>query len=211
MRAIGIHRGWMYRIYLYEAFIIVLSRFVKNWYKRNNMSSSLLGMLIGFVVSYTMTLQRVLFTQLPIPFSFPGQLLGIVVACSVVFAIFASFGPTRSVIKLPVVQIMRLVSWMLYHMYTIVCKQSKQCAPFQEFCSVNPRSLPKFIVLKLLALVNRPFFSAYKFRNETSWRSFFLIASNQTEEIKAWTFTVRFTLVFSKSFLNTTQSWSIKP
>jgi len=97
LRAIGVHKFWMYRIYLYEAFILVLS-------------SSLLGILIGFIVSYTMTIQRVLFTQLPIPFTFPYILLAIVVACSALFALLASFFPTKSVVKLPVVQIMRLLT-----------------------------------------------------------------------------------------------------
>jgi len=96
LRAIGVHKFWMFRIYLYEAFILVLS-------------SSLLGILIGFIVSYTMTIQRVLFTQLPIPFSFPYVLLAIVIGCSAVFALLASFWPARSVVKLPVVQIMRML------------------------------------------------------------------------------------------------------
>lgn len=94
LRAIGISKPAMYRIYMYEAFVLVFS-------------SSLLGLLIGCVVGYTVLLQRILFTQLPIPFVFPTQLLVVVFLCSIVFAVMAAFGPIRSVISKPVVNTLR--------------------------------------------------------------------------------------------------------
>lgn len=97
LRAIGIKKIWMYRIYIYEAFILVLA-------------SSILGMIIGAVVGFTMTIQRVLFTQLPIPFTFPWQLMIVVFLGSIVFAVLASWGPTRQVLNKPIVQIMRLLT-----------------------------------------------------------------------------------------------------
>src|SRR5690606_26401930 len=48
MRSIGIGKWWLRRIFLYEAFILVLA-------------SSFLGVLIGCAVGYTLVLQRVLF------------------------------------------------------------------------------------------------------------------------------------------------------
>jgi len=96
LRAIGIKRGWLFRIYIEEAFILVFS-------------SSLLGLMIGVVVSYTMTLQRILFTQLPIPFAFPYILLITVFLSSIVFSILASCSPTRQVTKHDTVQILRLL------------------------------------------------------------------------------------------------------
>jgi len=96
LRAIGIKNSWIYRVYIEEAFILVFS-------------SSLLGLMIGVVVSYTMTLQRVLFTQLPIPFAFPYILLVIVFLSSILFAILASCSPTRQVTKRDIVQILRLL------------------------------------------------------------------------------------------------------
>jgi len=94
LRAIGIPKFWVFRIYIYEAFVLVFS-------------SSLLGMLIGTLVGFTVVLQRVLFTQLPIPFVFPYQLLLVVFGCSVVFAFLASFGPTRAVLGYTIVSILR--------------------------------------------------------------------------------------------------------
>jgi ABC-type antimicrobial peptide transport system permease subunit len=57
-----------------------------------------------------MTIQRVLFTQMPIPFSFPWTLLISVFAASIVFSVLASFSPIHTVIKERVVTIMRLVA-----------------------------------------------------------------------------------------------------
>jgi len=94
LRAIGISKAAMYRIYMYEAFVLVFA-------------SSLLGLLIGTVVGYTVLLQRILFTQLPIPFVFPTQLLIVVFTCSIFFAVLAAFGPIRSVIMRPVVNTLR--------------------------------------------------------------------------------------------------------
>ena len=57
-----------------------------------------------------MTIQRILFTQLPVPFAFPWALLIVVFLASIIFSILASFAPIRSVLKHRVVQIMRIVT-----------------------------------------------------------------------------------------------------
>jgi ABC-type antimicrobial peptide transport system permease subunit len=123
-------QNWLKRIYMYEAFILVLS-------------SSLLGIIIGTphrrvcvcvsvcvrvcvvracvcvvlthvfcgragsAVGYTLLLQRILFTQLPLPFRFPWQILIIVFTCSLIFAFVSSFGPITTVMKRSIVQILR--------------------------------------------------------------------------------------------------------
>jgi ABC-type antimicrobial peptide transport system permease subunit len=97
LRAIGISKGWMYRIYIYEAFVLVLS-------------SSLLGVLIGTVVAFTMTLQQSLFTQLPVPFDFPYTILLVVFGCSILFSVLAAFSPIRSVLNQRIVQIFRILN-----------------------------------------------------------------------------------------------------
>lgn len=94
LRAIGISKYAMYRVYVYEAFVLVFA-------------SSLLGLIIGTVVGYTVLLQRILFTQLPIPFVFPTQLLIVVFVCSILFSVMAAFGPIRSVMSRPVVNTLR--------------------------------------------------------------------------------------------------------
>jgi len=97
LRALGISKFSLYRIYIYEAFVLV-------------MASSLLGVIIGTVVSYTMTLQQLLFTQLPIPFAFPWTIMLTVFGCSVLFSIMAAFSPIYNVLQNRVVQIFRIVT-----------------------------------------------------------------------------------------------------
>jgi len=94
LRAIGISVWWMRRIYVYESFILVFA-------------SSLLGVLIGSIVGYTLLLQRILFTQLPIPFSFPWQVLIVVFISSMFFAFISSLGPINNVMRRPIVTLMR--------------------------------------------------------------------------------------------------------
>jgi len=72
------------------------------------LSSSILGILIGVIIGYTMTIQRSLYTQLPIPFVFPSDTLEVVCASSIIFAILASFGPIHFLLKLPKVSIKKL-------------------------------------------------------------------------------------------------------
>ncbi|EFA79184.1 DUF214 family protein [Heterostelium album PN500] len=97
LRAIGIPKSWMVRIYIYESFVLVFS-------------SSILGVIIGSLVGWTMILQRVLFTQLPIPFVFPWVLLIIIFICSILFSFISAFGPIRKVLNQQVVSIMRIVT-----------------------------------------------------------------------------------------------------
>ena len=97
LRALGLSKGALYRLFVHEAFVLVLA-------------SSLLGFSMGMVVSYTMTAQQILFTQLPIPFAFPWQVLIAVVLASVLFAFLASFYPIYRLMQLRVVQIFRILS-----------------------------------------------------------------------------------------------------
>ena len=57
-RAMGMTRNQIVRLFIYEAYVLV-------------MSASLLGILIGCIMAWTMMLQRVLFTQLPVTVQFP--------------------------------------------------------------------------------------------------------------------------------------------
>lgn len=94
IRALGIPKSWVYRIYIYEAFLLVVA-------------SSILGIVIGTITSYTMNSQQSLFTQLPLAFKFPWLLLFVVLSCSVIFALLASFSPIRTVLSNRIVQILR--------------------------------------------------------------------------------------------------------
>jgi len=94
LRALGITKFWMYRIYIYEAVVLVLL-------------SSLFGLAVGTFIGYTMTIQGTLFTQLPVPFVFPTNVLMIVLVASVVLSVAASFSPTRHLLRMPVVTLMK--------------------------------------------------------------------------------------------------------
>lgn len=94
IRALGIPKSWVYRIYIYEAFLLVIA-------------SSMLGIIIGTVTSYTMNSQQSLFTQLPLAFKFPVLLLVTVLACSVLFALLSSWSPIKVVLNNRIVQILR--------------------------------------------------------------------------------------------------------
>merc|ERR1711916_293132 len=86
LRCIGFRKGPMTRTYVWEAFVLVAA-------------SSLLGILVGVVMGYTIVLQRALFTQLPLPFVFPWIQLGVVLGLSLLLAFLSSFWPIRSLLK----------------------------------------------------------------------------------------------------------------
>jgi ABC-type antimicrobial peptide transport system permease subunit len=94
LRALGFRSGQIVLIYVYEAFFIVLS-------------ASLLGLIIGTLMGWTILAQRILFTQLPVSVPFPTTMLILVVVGSVICAIIASFGPARSLVKKTVAAVMR--------------------------------------------------------------------------------------------------------
>jgi len=86
LRVLGISKGWVYRMYILEAVIIILS-------------ASCLGIIIGVVVGYTMRISRSLFLQLPIPFVFPWELVLTVFLTSILCGFLSSWKPTRSFLE----------------------------------------------------------------------------------------------------------------
>ena len=94
LRALGIPYGWMQRIYIYEAFILVFS-------------SSLMGMFIGTGVGWAVSVQRVLFTQLPVSFEFPALLFFLIFIMATIFSFISSYGPITAMMNRSVVNILR--------------------------------------------------------------------------------------------------------
>lgn len=97
LRALGVPNGWLQRIYVYEAFTLVFA-------------ASFMGMMIGVVVGWTVALQRVLFTELPVPFEFPFALFGLMVLMAAVFAVISSYSPIAMLTRKPIVQVLRMLS-----------------------------------------------------------------------------------------------------
>lgn len=96
LRALGMTKPWLYRIYVYEAFVVVFG-------------SSVMGILVGTLLSWAFTINQRLFTELPLPFVFPWQITLLVFGLSVVFAFLASISPIHRVMNRRIINIMRLV------------------------------------------------------------------------------------------------------
>ena len=94
LRAVGCFKGAVYRIYMYEAFLLVIS-------------SGILGMLIGAVVGYTMALQQATFLSLPAAFHFPWSTMMVVSILALMFGVLATFLPLRRLLRRRVYSIMR--------------------------------------------------------------------------------------------------------
>jgi ABC-type antimicrobial peptide transport system permease subunit len=94
LRAVGISKWRLLRCYIYEALIVVLS-------------AVMLGLVIGIAMGWTMSAQRVLFSQLPIPFAVPWTLFLLMCALSVLFGAVSACLPLRGVLKRNPVEIMR--------------------------------------------------------------------------------------------------------
>merc|ERR1712130_158475 len=69
LRAIGLCKYETYKVYLYEATVLILS-------------SCIMGILIGTLVGFTMTAQIALYASYPIGFDMPYQLLLIILIAS---------------------------------------------------------------------------------------------------------------------------------
>jgi len=95
LRAMGLTRSKIIRIYMTEAFVLVLS-------------SALFGVFIGIAVSWVMAIQRVLFTQIPIRISFPWKELLIVFAGAIISAIVSTYMPAKRIVKNQIAQIIRM-------------------------------------------------------------------------------------------------------
>jgi ABC-type antimicrobial peptide transport system permease subunit len=96
LRAMGLRQTQIVKIYVYEAFTLTLA-------------ASLLGIVIGALMGWTMTAQRVLFTQLPITFVFPWTLLLLVILGAVACALLSSYMPARRLVRKSVASVFRTV------------------------------------------------------------------------------------------------------
>eukprot|EP01080_Neovahlkampfia_damariscottae_P000311 gene311-6725_t len=94
LRAIGARKFSISRIYIYESFILILS-------------STVMGLIIGTIIAYSFVVQRVLFTQLPIPFVFPWIVVLTVIGSAIIFSILSSIIPIYTLMTDSIVGVMR--------------------------------------------------------------------------------------------------------
>ena len=95
LRATGVKKSRIISLYVYEALILVIS-------------STLLGILIGTLIGYSMTLQQQLFTQIPVTFFFPYTQFLLVVGISLICAFASTYGPTNELLKHEIAYLFRL-------------------------------------------------------------------------------------------------------
>ncbi len=82
LRAIGFKSSRIVALYVYEAFVLV-------------MSASLQGIIIGTLVGYTMTIQQTTFLEIPLEFFFPYQEFLLVFFISILCSFFSTYGPAK--------------------------------------------------------------------------------------------------------------------
>jgi len=94
LRAVGASGFYLYRVYIYEAAVLVIS-------------SGCLGMGIGATVGYTMALQRSTFLALPLSFAFPFGTARFVLFAALAFGILSTAIPLRRLLARRVYTILR--------------------------------------------------------------------------------------------------------
>lgn len=96
LRAIGCTRGVIMKLFMYEAFILVLS-------------SSFSGVVIGTLVGWSITLQRSIFIGMPTPLTFPQYEFVFIVSSSILCAFLATYSPSRQIMQHSIPDIARLM------------------------------------------------------------------------------------------------------
>lgn len=86
LRSIGVTKAQGSRIFMYEAFVVVLA-------------AAFLGFFVGLVVSTMVTAQFYLFVELPYDLEWPFALLAIMLVVSLVTTFFAVYIPMKQVNK----------------------------------------------------------------------------------------------------------------
>lgn len=81
LRSIGFTKWRIRFLYFYEAMILVLS-------------SCTMGVMVGMVVGYSMTLQESLLLGVHLGFFFPLEQFGVILALSFICGMLSTFGPT---------------------------------------------------------------------------------------------------------------------
>jgi ABC-type lipoprotein release transport system permease subunit len=94
LRAIGCKQTVITKLYVYEAFILVVA-------------SSFSGVMIGTIVGWSISFQRSMFINLPTPFLFPVREFAFIFTFSVVTAILSILRPARKLMSKTIPEIAR--------------------------------------------------------------------------------------------------------
>ena len=94
LRSMGIKKDEGKRIYMYEAFAVVIS-------------AAILGVGSGFICSFILTAQFYLFIELPLVYVFPWVTLSIILGVSIITIYFSVYFPMTSVNKRQIAPILK--------------------------------------------------------------------------------------------------------
>lgn len=93
-RSLGAQKKHILLIYIGESFILVLS-------------SSIIGSLIGGIISYTMALQWAIFTNTNISFNLPYGSIILIILFSIIGCILSTYFPAKNILKNSIAELIR--------------------------------------------------------------------------------------------------------
>jgi len=93
-RSLGLTKNGAIFVYVAEAIVLIFS-------------SSIVGFIIGSILAFTMTIQRSLFTHLPITYIFPTQQFILIIVVSIVGGVLSTYFPARKLLKKEISDIIR--------------------------------------------------------------------------------------------------------
>ena len=94
LRSMGLTRGQGMRIYIYEAYLVVVS-------------AAILGTCVGFVTATAVAIQFYSFIELPIAVEFPWVLFGCMIGLSLLTVLFAVCTPIASVNRRQIASVLK--------------------------------------------------------------------------------------------------------
>jgi ABC-type lipoprotein release transport system permease subunit len=95
MRSIGFTKRIIMKLYIYEAFILVIS-------------GSFSGVLIGTCVGWSISVQRSMFVGMPTPLTFPFKEFFFILTVSIICAFLSTYGPSKNLMNRSIPDIARL-------------------------------------------------------------------------------------------------------
>jgi len=95
VRSIGLNKTRTMLMHVYEAFILVLT-------------GSVTGAFIGMIIAYTLSIQRMLYSSLPIHFEFPYVHLLTMIVTSLICALLSTISPSLYLLKKPISELARM-------------------------------------------------------------------------------------------------------
>jgi ABC-type lipoprotein release transport system permease subunit len=94
LRSLGMNQRQIIYIYICEAIILIFS-------------SSIIGIIIGSFISYTMSLQWQMFTYINISYNLKLESLIMIILFSILGGILSTIVPAKNMLKIPISQLIK--------------------------------------------------------------------------------------------------------